>query len=333
MAQTRTECTQSLRACLVIHGWFFSHSHSFHYKSLLPELELVLQRKQVHVHAAIVGFPTLGIHIYIYIHMMPATQKLVCVHGSGGSPTHANFLLSLLQIHEPPEQKIPKKSILGQHRSGKLGTGGAMHTAGGQMNHSSHERLCTVAPRPDQGVHGWRSCTWHMLSKGKMRSKFHPRVHPLSRTGHVGSQVELLDQGISQQPLLKAMLSQPLVMLQTFLHSLGECHLVLLVPSQVRLVHQILRFIFLCIHVYTYIYIYIYIYIHTYIHIHSPESFFARQKLQYTRIYTKTSKIRTCLPKLQGPKPDDGTWGPLRPRILFKALILAFPTVTGRPNC
>ena len=146
-----------------------------------------------------------------------------------------------------------------------------MHTAGGQMNHSSHERLCTVAPRPDQGVHGWRSCTWHMLSKGKLRSKFHPRVHPLGRTGHVGSQVELLDQGISQQPLLKAMLSQPLVMLQTFLHRLGECHLVLLVPSQVRLVHQILRNIFLCIHVYTYIYIYIYVYmcIYIYIYIHT----------------------------------------------------------------
>ena len=66
-----------------------------------------------------------------------------------------------------------------------------------------------------------------------MQSKFQPRVHPLGGAGHVGSQVKLLDHGISEEPLVKAMFSQPLVMLQTFLHRLGECDFVLLVPSHI----------------------------------------------------------------------------------------------------
>ena len=57
----------------------------------------------------------------------------------------------------------------------------------------------------------------------------------------MGSHVELLDHRISQELLLKAVFSKPLVVLQTFLHGLAECYLVLLLPFQIRLVDQILN--------------------------------------------------------------------------------------------
>lgn len=115
-----------------------------------------------------------------------------------------------------------------------------MHTAAGQMNHSSHEALGTVAPRPDEGVLANPVNVLWTHGKFEMRSKLQARVHKHGRGGHVGSHVELLDHRISEELLLKAVFSKPLVVFQTFLHGLAEGDLVLLLPFSIRLVHQVL---------------------------------------------------------------------------------------------